>query len=267
MVEVKSRRVGGANLPGARSKCARCAARRSRCAGCAKRRASAARSRWASGSPAELSRPRKAAAARSRSARNAPHGGGQQGFLALPVLSNTNTVDASRDALVPSLPRLSVQCPEPPRSNGTRNIGISGPHRCRQDHDYRAHPLLHRHHPQDRRGPRRHDRDGLDGAGARARHHDHVRRDDLLLEGEDGNYRAPHQHHRHARPRRLHDRGRALAARARRRGRSCSAGVAGVQPQSETVWRQADKYNVPRLAFVNKMDRIGANFFKRATTR
>lgn len=40
----------------------------------------------------------------------------------------------------------------------------------------------------------------------------------------------------------------------------CSVG--GVQPQSETVWRQADRYNVPRIAFVNKMDRTGANFFK-----
>ncbi len=39
----------------------------------------------------------------------------------------------------------------------------------------------------------------------------------------------------------------------------CSVG--GVQPQSETVWRQADKYNVPRLCYVNKMDRSGANFF------
>jgi len=38
--------------------------------------------------------------------------------------------------------------------------------------------------------------------------------------------------------------------------------VGGVQPQSETVWRQANKYKVPRLAFVNKMDRAGANFFK-----
>ncbi len=37
--------------------------------------------------------------------------------------------------------------------------------------------------------------------------------------------------------------------------------VGGVEPQSETVWRQADKYNVPRLAFVNKMDRIGADFY------
>ena len=38
--------------------------------------------------------------------------------------------------------------------------------------------------------------------------------------------------------------------------------VGGVQPQSETVWRQANKYHVPRLAFVNKMDRPGANFFR-----
>lgn len=36
--------------------------------------------------------------------------------------------------------------------------------------------------------------------------------------------------------------------------------VSGVEPQSETVWRQADKYHVPRIAFVNKMDRIGADF-------
>ncbi len=38
--------------------------------------------------------------------------------------------------------------------------------------------------------------------------------------------------------------------------------VAGVQPQSETVWRQADRYNVPRICFINKMDRVGANFFR-----
>ena len=40
--------------------------------------------------------------------------------------------------------------------------------------------------------------------------------------------------------------------------------VAGVEPQSETVWRQATKYGVPRICFVNKMDRMGANFFRSA---
>ena len=93
-----------------------------------------------------------------------------------------------------------------------------GAHRCRQDDDDRAHPLLHRALLQDRRGARRHRHDGLDGAGAGARHHDHLGRDDLLLE------RPPHQHHRHARPRRFHDRGRAQPARARRRGRGVRLG-------------------------------------------
>src|SRR5213075_3165951 len=42
--------------------------------------------------------------------------------------------------------------------------------------------------------------------------------------------------------------------------------VAGVEPQSETVWREADKYNVPRIAFINKMDRTGADFFNAVKT-
>lgn len=41
-----------------------------------------------------------------------------------------------------------------------------------------------------------------------------------------------------------------------------SMAVAGVEPQSETVWRQANRYGVPRICFINKMDRIGANFFR-----
>ena len=73
--------------------------------------------------------------------------------------------------------------------------------------------------------------------------------------------RAPHQHHRHARPRRLHDRGRAQL-RVLDGAVMVFDSVGGVQPQSETVWRQADKYKVPRLAFVNKMDRVGADFFR-----
>src|SRR6188768_1152223 len=43
-------------------------------------------------------------------------------------------------------------------------------------------------------------------------------------------------------------------------------GVAGVEPQSETVWRQADRYHVPRICFINKMDRAGANFRRSVDT-
>jgi elongation factor G len=47
---------------------------------------------------------------------------------------------------------------------------------------------------------------------------------------------------------------------------ACFDGVNGVEPQSETVWRQADKYEVPRICFVNKMDRVGADFFMSVDT-
>src|SRR3984957_12895926 len=43
---------------------------------------------------------------------------------------------------------------------------------------------------------------------------------------------------------------------------SVFCGVAGVQPQSETVWKQANRYKVPRIIFVNKLDRVGADYFK-----
>jgi len=39
-------------------------------------------------------------------------------------------------------------------------------------------------------------------------------------------------------------------------------GVAGIQPQTETVWRQADRYKVPRIIYINKMDRIGSDFYR-----
>jgi len=50
--------------------------------------------------------------------------------------------------------------------------------------------------------------------------------------------------------------------RVLRRCSCCFRRRLGVQPQSETVWRQANKYKVPRIAFINKMDRVGANFFR-----
>ena len=114
-----------------------------------------------------------------------------------------------------------------------------GPHRCGQDDDDRAHPLLHRKNPQDGGGSRGRGRHGLDGPGAGARHHHHFRRDHVLLA------RQPHQHHRHARPRRLHRRGRALAARARRRHRAVRLGRRRRAPVRD---RLAPGRQVPRPA-------------------
>ena len=85
-------------------------------------------------------------------------------------------------------------------------------------------------------------------------------RDDLLLARRRWQGpRAPHQHHRHAGPRRLHHRVE-RSLRVLDGAVACFDGVAGVEPQSETVWRQAEKYHVPRMCFVNKLDRTGANF-------
>ena len=116
---------------------------------------------------------------RQKARRHPSHGGRQQGVLPLPL------VDCSGSAAMPRVTPLQRY----------RNIGHHGPHRCRQDHDHRAHPLLHRPLPQDGRGARRRRDDGLDGAGAGARHHHHRGGDDLLLA------RSPYQHHRHAGPR------------------------------------------------------------------
>ena len=69
------------------------------------------------------------------------------------------------------------------------------------------------------------------------------------------------QHHRHARPRRLHGRGRAVACASSTARVGVFCAVGGVEVQSETVWWQANKYKVPRLAYVNKLDRMGADFW------
>ena len=116
---------------------------------------------------------------------------------------------------------------------------------------------------QDRRGPRGRRDHGLHGPGAGARDHHHVGRDQLLL-GAGRGAATPASRHRiniidtpgHV----------DFTIEVERSLRVLDGAVAvfdggnGVEPQSETVWRQADKYHVPRIAFINKMDKVGADF-------
>ena len=138
--------------------------------------------------------------------------------------------------------------------NRTRNIGIMAHIDAGKTTTTERILFYTGHHLQDRRGARRHRGHGLDGAGAGARHHDHVGRDDLFLARSSAINIIDTPGHVD------------FTAEVERSLRVLDGAVAvfdsvaGVEPQSETVWRQADKYRVPRICFVNKMDRIGADF-------
>ena len=121
-------------------------------------------------------------------------------------------------------------------------------HRRGQNHHDRAHPVLHRRVAQDRRGARRRGRHGLHGTGAGARHHHHRRRHHLLLEGH-GQAAFPNTASTSSIRRDTStspSKWSAACACSTARSR-CYDSVAGVQPQSETVWRQMNKYGVPRI--------------------
>ena len=129
-----------------------------------------------------------------------------------------------------------------------------GAHRRGQDHDDRADPLLHRQDLQDRRGPRRLRRHGLDGPGAGARHHDHLRRDHRAVEG------PLDQHHRHARATSTSpSRSSAASACSTARSRSSTPSRASSRRRRPSGARPTGTTS-RAICFINKMDRTGADF-------
>ena len=141
-------------------------------------------------------------------------------------------------------------------STGPQTSG-HGAHRRRQERDDRADPLLHGPQPTRWGGPRGRGGHGLVWSRSRRRGNKISRPPRHAAFWRD--FRM--QHHRYA---------RATWTLRSRWSAACASwtapiavfdAVAGVEPQSETVWRQADRYRVPRIAFINKMDRTGADFF------
>ena len=184
--------------------------------------------------------------------RSASHGRSQQGLRPLPLLTSTRRsffiFEGYQRHVKPyrALPQYRYQ----------------RPHRRRQDDDDRAHPVLHRPITRSAKSTtaRHH---GLDGAGQERGITITSAATTCFWKGMGNNFpRASHQHHRHPGPRGLHHRGRALHARARTAPCMVYCAVGGVQPSPKPSGVRPTSTTCPHLAFVNKMDRPGANFFK-----